>query len=77
MPVEALTIGPVHAVAQTTAYALPARAVLMQSTHAVETSINGTDYVAQTAATTSGILTAAVFVRCTASTACQIVLKAQ
>jgi hypothetical protein len=77
MPVEALTIGPIHAVAQTTAYALPARACLMQATQAVETSIDNTNWVAQTLATTQGVLAAAVFFRCTASTACQIVLKAQ
>lgn len=72
--VTAITIGPVHALAQTTSYALPARAVYLQAMNVIEVSIDGSTFAAVTASTT-GTLVTGVFVKCTSGTT-QLVCKA-
>ncbi len=61
-------------VPQTTAFALPARAHRLQSTVALETSVDGTTFTL-VAATTTGIDSQASFARCTTSTTCTVIAK--
>jgi len=63
-----LVIGVPIVIAQTTKYALPARAVWIQSTAVLETSLDDSTYTAVTA-TTTGVVTGAAFARCTSGTA--------
>lgn len=63
-----LTTGVSNAIAQTTSYALPAVTVYLQSTVAVELSPDGSTF-ALVAASTTGIQTAALAVRCTTAPA--------
>lgn len=63
------------AIAQTTAYALPGRSVKIQSTVAIEVSVDNTTWTALTGADTIGAESAAMFVRCTTSTTCVVVCK--
>lgn len=65
MSTELLTIGPPHAIAQTTVYAMPARSCYLLATTAVELSVDASTGFALVAASTTGIVTAAQFVRCT------------
>lgn len=75
MPTESLTIGPVHTLTEDVIYALPPRAVLLQSDVEVETSLDGVNF-AVLAGSTTGVMTAAIFVRCPSDDTL-IVLKAQ
>ena len=65
MASESLSPGMPWQIAQNTAYALPACQVMLHSTAAVELSIDGTLWVASATAHTTGMVTAAAFVRCT------------
>jgi hypothetical protein len=63
-----LTTGVSNSIAQTTSYALPAVTVLLQSTVAVELSPDGSTFTL-VAASTTGIQTCALAVRCTTAPA--------
>jgi hypothetical protein len=60
--------------AQTTSYALPPHVVHLQSTDAVELGVT-TNAMTLTATSTTGLQTAACFVRCTTSTTCVVIVK--
>lgn len=64
----AVPIGVPTVFAQSTVYALPARATLVQSTAVLETSVDNSAYTAVTA-TTTGVVLAAGFAKCTSGTA--------
>lgn len=68
MATTLLTTGVSNAIAQTTSYALPANTVFIMSSVAVELSVDNTNWV-PVAATTTGVATAARFVRCTTAAA--------
>lgn len=68
MATTLLTTGVSNTIAQTTSYALPATANFIMSSVAVELSVDNTTWVLQTA-TTTGLQTAARFVRCTTAPA--------
>jgi hypothetical protein len=68
MATTLLTTGVSNSIAQTTSYALPAIVVHLQSTVAVELSPDGSTWALVTASTT-GVQTAAVAVRCTTAPA--------
>jgi len=74
MPTPAFMSGVPTVVAQTTAYALPPVLCFIQSTVALEVSVDGTTY-AVLAGSTTGTNTAATFARCTTSTATVIVKR--
>lgn len=63
-----ISIGVPTVLAQSAIYALPARACLVQSTAVLETSIDNSSYTAVTA-TTTGVVLAAGFAKCTSGTA--------
>lgn len=69
-----LSIGPVQDITQNIVYALPAKAVWLQSLAVVETAVDTT--FTTLAASTTGVITSAVFVRCTTGNT-KIVLKPQ
>ena len=69
-----LMFGVPTVIAQTTAYALPPTVCFIQSTTALEVSVDGTTYVTLTASTT-GTTTGATFVRCTTAPTTVIVRK--
>jgi hypothetical protein len=72
MATELLRTGVSNALTQNVVYALPAVAVFLQSTVAVELAVDGSTFVLNTA-TTTGIQTAALAVRCTtAASICTI-----
>ena len=75
MPTELLMIGPMQTITQNVAYAMPAKATTIQSLAAIESSIDGSTWAALTGANTTGVKTAARFVRCTTG-ATQVVCKA-
>lgn len=75
MPTEELQVGFPKLVTQTTSYALPPCLVHLTSTVAVDVSVDGTTFNALTNSSTIGAFTSAVFVRCTTSTTCTIVVK--
>jgi hypothetical protein len=60
MPTETLSAGPVHSILQNVVYAMPPRTVLVTSSVAVETSLNGTVWTALASGTNSS----APFLRC-------------
>lgn len=64
---ETLSAGRVHSLTQNTVYALPPSLNYLQSTSAVETSVDNSTFAVLTGSTT-GAVTAAAFVRCTGST---------
>lgn len=64
-----ISIGPPITLLQNVVYALPAKAVLITSSLALEVSLDGTAWVALANATTTGAVTGYVFVRCTAGNA--------
>jgi len=63
------------AIAQTTAYALPGRTVRIQSTVAVEVSVDNVTWSALANSSTVGETSSAMFLRCTSSTTCVVVVK--
>jgi hypothetical protein len=65
---NSLLIGPAATLVQSTVYALPARQVRIQSTIALETSIDNSTWTA-VAASTTGVDVTAVFARCTTGAA--------
>lgn len=71
---QSLMSGVPTVIAQTTAYALPPRGCFIQSTVALEVSVDGTTYVTL-AASTTGAQTGATFVRCTTAPTTVIVKK--
>ncbi len=73
--VQSFMSGVPIAVAQTTSYALLARACRVQATVAVEVSVDGTTWATLTNSTTVGENTSAMFVRCTTSTTCVVVCR--
>ena len=64
MPTYTLSAGPVHSILQNLVYALPPRTVLVTSSVAVETSLDGTVWTALTGANTVGANSSAPFLRC-------------
>lgn len=70
-----LTTGVSNAIAQTTSYALPAVTMFLQSSVAVELSADGSTFVA-VAASTTGVTTSAVAVRCTTAPAIVTIKRA-
>lgn len=77
MPTEIVSIGPPLALAQTTVYALPVKAVTILTTANVNISnnINMTPSFV-VVATTGPVKIAGAFIQCTAATNCVVVLKA-
>lgn len=71
---QSLMSGVPTIIAQTTAYALPSRGCFIQSTVALEVSVDGTAYTTL-ASSTTGTQTGATFVRCTTAPATVIVKK--
>lgn len=63
-----VAIGVPTVFAQSKIYALPARATFVQSSAVLETSLDNSTYTS-VSATTTGILLAACFARCTSGTA--------
>lgn len=61
-------------VTQTNSYALPPHANAILATVACELSADGTTF-ALTAGTTTGVVSAASFIRCTTSTTCAVVIR--
>jgi hypothetical protein len=74
LPTKLIECGVVFAAAQNGEYALPSTLVFLHSTAAVETSIDGTNWTALTGGSTTGVVTADPFVRCTGG-ACSIIVK--
>lgn len=68
MPTQAISAGVPTTITQNVAYALPSPSCWMQSSAVVETSLDGSTWAAVSASTT-GVQTAAVFVRCTTANA--------
>lgn len=68
MPIAVLQKGIAQTITQNVAYALPTELVYIQSSAVVETSLDNSTYAAVSASTT-GVLTAALFVRCTTANA--------
>lgn len=75
MPVEALSIGPVHDIVQNITYALPAKACYILADDALEVSLSYDSGFFSVAATTTGTVIAAAFVKCTTSNT-KVCLKA-
>jgi hypothetical protein len=75
MPTEVLSIGPVHQLVQNQVYALPARAVTISSSAALDVSNNFAFTTNGTVAANTPTKAVAGFVRCTASTNALAVLK--
>lgn len=65
---NSLLIGPTNTFVQDTVYALPARQVRLQSTIALQTSIDNSTWTS-VAASTTGVDVTAVFVKCTTGAA--------
>jgi len=63
-----VSIGVPTVFAQSKIYALPARAIYLQATAVLETSLDNSTYTT-VAATTTGVILAAGFARCTSGTA--------
>lgn len=64
MPTETLSAGRTYAILQNVAMALPPGLNFVQSLVAIQSSIDGSTWAALTAAETTGVNTAAQFVRC-------------
>lgn len=72
---ETLTIGPVHNLAQNTVYALPARAVYVMSTTALQISNDSAFGSSQAVAANTPTVAVGAYVRCTTA-ATDVYLKA-
>lgn len=73
---DALLIGPINSIAQTTAYAMPARSVTVFSDQVLEVSnTTATTGWTRLTTTTTGVQCAATFLRCTTAAAL-VTLKA-
>ncbi len=76
VPVSGISVGQVAVLIQNVVYALPgARRLRVQSTSTVEVSVNGITWSALANSATVGENTSAVFIRCTNSATCSIVVK--
>lgn len=65
MSVEALSVGPVHDIIQNTTYAMPAKACYILADDVVEVSLSYDSGFSALAASTTGTIIAAAFVKCT------------
>lgn len=72
--IKSLMPGVSELMVQTNSYALPPTANYILTTVACELSPDNTTYVL-TAGTTTGVVTAAGFMRCTTSTTCVAIVK--
>lgn len=69
MPQEALGPGALTTILQNIVYVLPPKVCRIQSSAAIEGSLDGTTFAAMTGADTTGVDTVAGFIRCTTGTA--------
>lgn len=68
MPTQLLSPGQPVSLLPTVSYALPNRAVYVQSSAAVEVSLDNSTFVALAGTTTGSVLTAASFIRAVSTT---------
>jgi len=64
MPIYAIPVGVPTSIVQNQVYGLPNKLVFLQSTVAIEGSLDATTWTAITGANTTGVNSAARFIRC-------------
>jgi hypothetical protein len=69
MPIATLSAGGAYPILEDVVYALPPKRCFVQSTVAIEASVDNSTWAALTGANTTGIQTAARFIRCTTAAA--------
>jgi uncharacterized membrane protein YfbV (UPF0208 family) len=65
MPTQSIQVGVPTVITQNIAYAMPARSCYVNALAAIEVSVDGSAWVAQTAVTNSSPVITQPFVRCT------------